>query len=73
MVAQMIARVVFIIAGVVAFFGLAYVLLSLFAVRSVENGVSRHIVSGGGIMRGAFLLVIALVLGLIAFAVRTAH
>jgi hypothetical protein len=69
----MIARVVFIVTGVVAFFGLAYVLLSLFAVRSVENGVSRHIISGGGVTRGVFLLVMALVLGLIAFAVRTAH
>ncbi len=69
----MIARMVFIIAGMVAFFGLAYVLLSLFAVRSVDNGVSRHIVDGSGIMRGAFLLVIALVLGLIAFAIRPAH
>ncbi len=65
----MIARVVFIIAGTLAFFGLAYVLLSLFAVRSVDNGVSRHIVDGGGNMRGAFLLILALVLGLIAFAV----
>lgn len=69
----MIARVILIIAGGLAFFGLAYVLLSLFAVRSVENGVSRHIVDGSGIMRGAFLLVVALVLGLIAFAVRPAH
>ena len=69
----MIAHVVSIVAGVVAFFGLAYVLLSLFAVRSVENGVSRQIVDGGGIARGVFLLVVALVLGLIAFAVRTAH
>jgi len=69
----MIARVVFIVTGVVAFFGLAYVLLSLFAVRSVENGVSRHIVDGGGIARGVFLLVVALVLGLIAFAVRPAR
>ena len=69
----MIVRVITIIAGVVAFFGLAYVLLSLFAVRSVENGVSRHIVSGGGVTRGAFLLVVALVLALIAFAIRPAH
>jgi hypothetical protein len=69
----MIVRVIFIIAGVVAFFGLAYVLLSLFAVRSVENGVSRHIVDGNGITRGAFLLVVALVLALIAFAIRPAH
>jgi len=69
----MIAHVVSIVAGVVAFFGLADVLLSLFAVRSIENGVSRQIVDGGGIARGVFLLVVALVLGLIAFAVRTAH
>ncbi|HEY7343253.1 MAG TPA: hypothetical protein VH591_20440 [Ktedonobacterales bacterium] len=69
----MIARVILIIAGVLAFFGLAYVLLSIFAVRSVDNGDSRHIVDGSGIMRGAFLLVVALVLGLIAFAVRPAH
>ncbi|HEX5158792.1 MAG TPA: hypothetical protein VFW17_16380 [Ktedonobacterales bacterium] len=69
----MVARVIFIIAGVFAFFGLAYVLLSLFAVRSVENGVSLHIIDGSGIARGAFLLVVALVFGLIAFAVRPAH
>lgn len=69
----MIAQVILIVAGVLAFFGLAYVLLSLFAVRSVDNGVSRHIVDGSGIMRGALLLAVALVLGLIAFAVRPAH
>ena len=69
----MIARMAFIMAGVLALFGLAYVLLSLFAVRSVENGVSRHIISGGGVTRGVFLLVVALVLGLIAFAVRPAR
>jgi hypothetical protein len=69
----MIARVIVIIAGVLASFGLAHVLLSLFAVLSVDNGVSRHIVDGSGIMRGALLLAVALVLGLIAFAVRPAH
>jgi hypothetical protein len=69
----MVARVATIIAAVFALFGLAYVLLSLFAVRSVENGVSRHIIDGNGIARGAFLLVAALVLGLIAFAIRPAH
>ena len=69
----MVARVAIIIAAVFAFFGLAYVLLSLFAVRSVENGVSRHIIDGSGIARGVFLLLVALVLGLIAFAIRPAH
>lgn len=69
----MIARVVFVVAGVLAFLGLAYVLLSLFAVRSVENGVSRHIISGAGVTRGIILLVVALVLGMIDFAIRTAH
>lgn len=69
----MIARVIFILAGVSVFFGLAYVLISLFAVRSVENGVSRHIIDGSGITRGVLLLVVALVLALIAFAIRPAH
>lgn len=69
----MATRVLLIIAGVLAFFGLAYLLLSLFAARSVENGVSRHVIAGGGVTRGAFMLVLAIVLGLIAFAVRPAH
>ncbi|HLY32854.1 MAG TPA: hypothetical protein VKQ36_17655 [Ktedonobacterales bacterium] len=66
----MATRVLLILAGAVGVIGLAYLLLSLFAFQSVENGVSHHVIAGGGVLRGVFLLLVALVLGLIAFAVR---
>ncbi len=65
-------RVLLILAGVVAFFGLVWIVGSLLLVRSVENGVSRHVIDGSGITRGGAMLVVAIVLGLIAWAVRTA-
>lgn len=66
----MATRVLLVIAGVLAFVGVAYLLLSLFAARSVDNGVSHHVIAGGGVTRGAFLIALALVLGLIAYVVR---
>ncbi|WIG59103.1 MAG: hypothetical protein OJF49_001850 [Ktedonobacterales bacterium] len=67
----MATRVILVIAGVFAFIGMAYMLLALFAVRSVENGVSRHIIDGTGITRGASLIILAVVLAVIAFVVRS--
>jgi hypothetical protein len=67
----MATRVLLILAGVVVFFGLAWIVASLLLVRSVENGVSRHVIDGSGITRGGVILVVAIVLGLIAWAVRT--
>lgn len=69
----MITRLLLILAGASTLVGLAYVLLSLFAVRFIENGVSRHVIDGGGVTRGIILLLVALCLALVAFVVRPAH
>lgn len=66
----MVARILFVLAGAAGVLGLVWVLLSAFAVRSIENGVSRHIVSGGGIMRGVKFLAVGVILFLIALAAR---
>lgn len=69
----MVTRLLMALAGIVGLVGIAYALLSLFAVRSVENGISRHVIDGTGITRGIILLLVAGGLTLIAFAVRPAH
>jgi hypothetical protein len=69
----MATRVLLVLAGVAGVLGLSWVLLSAFAVRSVENGVPRHIVDGNGIMRGIMVLAVGVVLFLVALAVRPAH
>ena len=67
----MAARVLFVLAGAAGLIGLGYILLSAFAVRVTENGVTRHIVAGAGIMRGARILGVALLLAIIALVLQT--
>jgi hypothetical protein len=67
----MVARVLFVLAGAAGLVGLGYILLSEFAVRVIENGVTRHKVAGAGIMRGAQFLGVALLLAIIALVLQT--
>ena len=70
---MMATRVLLVLAGVAGFLAIVWVLLSAFAVRSVDNGVSRHIVDSAGIVRGVMFLTVGVVLLLIALAVRPAQ
>jgi len=66
----MLTRVLFVLAGAAGLVGLAYILISAFAVRVTENGVTRHKVAGAGIMRGARMLGVALLLAIIALVLQ---
>lgn len=68
----MATRILIVLASASGLVGLVYVLLSVFAAQVTENGVTRHIVAGGGVVRGALLLGVALLLAIIALVVRTA-
>jgi hypothetical protein len=50
---RMATRVLLTLAGVIDLHGVAWIVISLVFVRSVEKGVSRHIIDGSGIARGA--------------------
>lgn len=69
----MATRVLLVLAMVAGVLGFVWVLLSAFAVRSVENGVPRHLIDGTGIMRGVMFLAVGVVLFLVAVAVRPAQ
>ncbi len=66
----MAARILFVLAGAAGLIGLGYILLSAFAVRIRENGVTRHKVEVAGIIRGAQILGAALLLAIIALVVQ---
>jgi hypothetical protein len=65
----MATRVLLTLAGVIGLLGAAWIVISLVFVRSIENGVSRHIIDGSGIARGATFIAGALVLTLLAWVV----
>jgi hypothetical protein len=67
--ANMATRILLTLAGVIRLLGVAWIVISLLFVRSVENGVSRHIVDGSGIARGATFIAVALILALLAWVV----
>jgi len=69
----MVSRVLLVLAAALGFFGVAWIVVSALFVRSVDNGISRHIVDGTGITRGATMLVIAVLLTLVALAARPAR
>jgi hypothetical protein len=64
----MVTRVLFILAGAVALVGVVSILLSLLSLFAAPN-----VDDGGGLIRGLTLLLVALVLLLLALAVRPAH
>ena len=66
----MAAHILFVLAGAAGLIGLGYILLSAFAVRVIENGVSRHKVEIAGIIRGAQVLGVALLIAAIALVVQ---
>ena len=65
----MVTRALLALAGVTGLLGVAWIVISLVFVRSVENGVSRHIIDGSGIGRGAVFISVGLILVLLAWVV----
>ena len=63
-------RVLAVLAGMACFLGLFWIVISLFAVHFIENGVDRHVISWAGVWRGSDFLIVGVVLGLISLAVR---
>ena len=69
-VTGMVSRILFVPAGASGLIGLGDILLSAFAVRVTENGVTRHKVELAGIICGLRILGLALLLAIIALVVQ---
>ena len=63
----MATRVLLTLAGVIDLHGVAWIVISLVFVRSIENGVSRHIIDGSSVARGASFIAVAFVLALLGW------